>query len=157
MAYEVSVRQVTQQPLAVIRDRATRAELASKIPSHCGTVWNFIKRAGLRSSGRMIAVYLDQPDETLLLTNDGAPIEVGAQVDEPFSDSPPVVCSSSPAGTVAVTVHIGPYSDLPKAHAAVRDWCKQSGRQIAGTNWELYGHGTDDVAEMSTDLFYLLR
>jgi len=157
MEYHVSIEQVAAQPLAVIRDRATRAELPVKIPAHCGTVWNFIRQQNLKSPGLMITVYLDDPNESLLARPGGVPIEVGAQVAAPFADSSPVMCSSTPAGTIAATTHIGPYGELGKAHEAVRAWCVANGKRIAGTYWELYDHPTDDPTKLRTDVSYLLR
>src|SRR5437762_14369385 len=102
MTYRIDIRQVPAQPIAAIRDRAKIAELSVKVPKHCGTVWNFIRKSGIKSSGNMIAVYYDEPDKNTFQAH-GMPIEVGALVNEPFPGSDPVVCSQTPAGTVATT------------------------------------------------------
>jgi effector-binding domain-containing protein len=84
-------------------------------------------------------------------------IEVGAEVDAPFTGGEGVECSQTPGGTVAKTVHIGAYNKLGQAHNAIRAFCKQNGKQLAGTCWELYGHWTDDESKLTTDVFHLLR
>jgi effector-binding domain-containing protein len=62
---------------------------------------------------------------------------------------------------VATTTHFGPYGRLHEAHKAVRDWCADRGYDLAGPNWEIYGHWTDawntDPTQIRTDVFYLLR
>jgi effector-binding domain-containing protein len=68
-----------------------------------------------------------------------------------------VICSSTPAGLVATAVHLGPYNRLGEAHAAVHKWCADHGHVLAGPSWELYGHWTDDPAQLRTDVFWLLR
>jgi hypothetical protein len=42
------------------------------------------------------------------------------------------------------------------AHDAIRQWCRDNERQIAGPNWEVYGHWSDDPDQRRTDVFYLL-
>jgi hypothetical protein len=37
-----------------------------------------------------------------------------------------------------VTMHIGPYEQLPAAGVALDTWVRQHGRTAAGPNWEVY-------------------
>ena len=64
--------------------------------------------------------------------------------------------ASTPAGTVATTVYIGPYDRMKHAHEAIHKWARESGQRLAGPSWEVYGHWSDDPAELQTDIFYLL-
>ncbi len=75
----------------------------------------------------------------------------------PFEGDGTVSCSETPGGTVATTAHMGPYSEIPGAHGAVRQWCKDNGRKIAGPNWEVYGDWSDDPSQLRTDIYYLLE
>jgi hypothetical protein len=67
------------------------------------------------------------------------------------------------AGCIAIvaadpqTAHLGPYNRLGEAHAAIRKWCADHGHALTGVSWEIYGHWTDDPAQLRTDVFYLLR
>jgi effector-binding domain-containing protein len=103
--------------------------------------------AGLPRPGRHLAVYLDGKGN----------IEVGVEVAEPFAGNERVVPSSTPAGRVATTTHWGPYHSLGDAHQAVQKCCSENGHALTGVCWELYGHWTDDPAQLRTDVFYLLR
>ena len=58
---------------------------------------------------------------------------------------------------VATAAHYGPYSRLGDAHAAVRQWCAAQGHALVGPFWEIYGHWTDDPAQLRTDVCYLLQ
>jgi effector-binding domain-containing protein len=78
------------------------------------------------------------------------------QVVSDFESTETVVCSATPAGTVARTAHFGPYNQLGPAHAAVRKWCKQNGRESVAPYWEIYGDWSDDPAKLRTDVLYLL-
>ena len=147
MAYQVHVQRLAPQITAVIRCRARQSELSTVIPQACGEVWNFIRSSQFPSAGRHIALYLDG------VMN----IEVGAEMPEPFVGNGRIVCSSTPAGLVATTTHVGPYNRLGEAHAAVQQWCAAEGRELAGPSWEIYGHWTDDPAKLRTDVYWLLK
>jgi effector-binding domain-containing protein len=83
-------------------------------------------------------------------------LEIGVEVSDGFTGAGHVVRSSTPAGKVATMAHFGPYAGLSAAHAAIQSWCRAAGHRLAGPNWEIYGHWTDDPAALRTDIFYLL-
>ena len=125
MRYEVQVMQVGPQPIAVVRRRAKSEQLATVVPKSCGDVWNFIRSAHIERPGRNIAVYLD--------CNEGEiNIEVGVEVTHQFTGDGEVVCSATPAGTVATTVHVGPYDRLGDAHSAIRAGARNAIARQAG-------------------------
>jgi len=147
MNYEVTVQQVESQITAVVRRRARSHELAQVVPKACGEVWNFMKSSGQPRPGRHLALYLDCEIN----------LEVGVEAAQPFTGNDQLVCSSTPAGTVATTAHLGPYNHLGDAHTAIRTWCSDHGLVFAGPSWEVYGHWTDDLSKLRTDVYYLLR
>ena len=72
-----------------------------------------------------------------------------------------VVRSSTPAGVVAAATHFGPYQGLGAAHAAIHAWCAAHGHELAGPNWEIYGHWQPewnaDPSRIHTDVCYLVE
>ncbi len=152
MEYNVRLERHAGQPLAVVRRRAGRQDLAAVVPAACGTVWNVMRAQQVRGAGRHVAVYWDcQTDINL---------EVGVEVPAPFPGHGEVVGSATPSGPVATTTHYGPYHRLGEAHEAIRRWCGGNGHALAGPNWEVYGHWDDawnsDPTKIRTDVFYLL-
>jgi effector-binding domain-containing protein len=147
METQVEVKEVEAQPTAVVRRRASVSELATVVPQACGEVWQFVRSAQVPHPGRLLAVYLGC---------DGN-IEVGVEVAGSFEGAGHVVRSCTPEGLVATAAHFGPYSRLGETHATIRRWCADHGHQLTGVSWELYGHWTDDVTQLRTDVFYLLR
>ncbi len=139
----VSLVRVEPMTSAVVRARASLAELPRVIPELCGEAFAFAEREGLEP-GRQLALYL----------NDVMDIECGVLVARPFSDSGRVVCSATPAGLTARFVHVGPYDALPGVHEALMAWCADNGHALAGPCWELYGH--EDGGSPHTDVYYLL-
>lgn len=149
MVYEVSRLQVARQPLAVIKLVAAQTALPQVLPKACGDVWNFIRAAKIAGAGRLVALYTGG---TLAALD----VECGAEVAGPFVSDGHVVPSATPGGPVAVATHYGPYHLLGQAHNAVREWCQAQCLTLAGPNWEVYGHWTDDPAKLHTDVYYLL-
>jgi effector-binding domain-containing protein len=158
MSYEIQRQTVsTPLPTAVVRRLAAARELPKVIPDACGVVWRAIKAHGVQGAGRHVAQYLD----------DQINLEVGVELTAPLPAPLPadggdrVIASALPVGTVATTVHFGPYPQLSRAHDAIRDWCDKHSHTLAGPNWEIYGHWEQawnaDPSQIRTDIYYLLR
>jgi effector-binding domain-containing protein len=145
MGYDIRVENVEPIPIAAVRTTAAPSQLSSVVPQLCGEVWNYVKANAVPNPDRHVAVYYD-----------GAiTLEVGAIVGGPFTGDGRVISSATPGGTVATTAHFGDYGRLGEAHRAITDWCTANGRQWT-TNWEIYGHWTDNPEAVRTDIFYLL-
>jgi effector-binding domain-containing protein len=146
------VHLTTVEPIltAVIRSRVHPTELSRFVPAACGEVWSFVRAAGLPRPGRHVALYLDE-----------GPVEVGAEVSEPFTGNDRIHCSQLPPGRVATTVHFGPYKKLSEAHARIRQWCAEHGHILTSVSWEIYGHWDEswntDPSKIRTDVFHLLQ
>ena len=147
---EVRVSELPGVPLAVVRRQARQSELSRVVPECCGLVWNVV-RAQHAKGGRHVAIYWDGEIN----------LEVGVELNGPFTERDGVVRSATPAGAVASATHFGPYGGLGAAHSAVTQWCKANDRELAGPNWEIYGHWLPewnrDPSRIRTDVFYLLR
>jgi effector-binding domain-containing protein len=135
----------------VVRRKATSQELAKVVPDACGAVWSVIRAQNITGAGRHVAIYWDG------VIN----LEVGVELDAPFSGHGEVIPSSTPAGTVATTTHFGPYGQLGGAHQAIVQYCANLGYTLAGPDWEIYGHWQDDwnkgPSKIRTDVFYLIK
>ena len=149
MSYQIELADSKPIITAVVRSRVPAQELARFVPAACGEVWSFIRSAGLQRPGRHTALYLD----------DGF-VEVGAEVSEAFTGNERIHCAQLPGGSVATTVHLGPYARLKDAHEAIREWCATHGHRFSGTCWEIYGHWEEnwntDPSKIRTDVFHLL-
>jgi effector-binding domain-containing protein len=150
MEYVVRLEQLSSRALAVVRRRAASQELSKVVPDACGIVWKVIRSQQVSGAGRHVAVYLDCQIN----------LEVGVELEGPFTGHGEVVASATPPGLVATTTHYGPYGQLHAAHEAIRRWCANNGYTLAGPNWEIYGHWKDewnsDPNKICTDVFYLL-
>jgi effector-binding domain-containing protein len=147
MTLQVRVGVVEPIPLAVVRRRARPSELATVVPQGCGVVWEFA-RARQLPAGRHVAIYL----------NADIAVEVGVELAGDFEERDGVVRSATPGGLAASAVHLGPYQELGRAHAAIHEWCGANGYRVSGPNWEIYGHWLPewnaDPSQIRTDIFY---
>ena len=101
--------------------------------------------------GFNVGVYLSPTFEV------GARVEIGVEVGQRFEASSEVRRLELLQGSVARTVHRGPYHELGRAHQALRDWAECSDSTLAGPHWEIYGHWTNDESRLETDVVYLLH
>jgi effector-binding domain-containing protein len=150
MAYQVQVISVLATPLLAVRRRALKSQLSKVVPDGCGVVWNFIRANNVMPRGRNVAVYRGTGTSEL-------DVEIGVEVGPGAVGGGEVALSATPSGEAATVAHIGPYSLLMNANDAIKSWCAANNRQIAGPSWEVYGHWTDDVEKLRTDVFYLLK
>ena len=148
-SYVVQLQRLESAPLAVIRGQARALELSRVVPEWCGRVWKAVRAQGVQA-GRHVAIYRDGSIR----------LEGGVELQGPFVEQGEVVCSSTPAGRVAWTTHLGPYGGLGSAHEAVRSWCQARSHRLAGPSWEVYDHWQaawdTDPSRIRTDVYYLL-
>jgi effector-binding domain-containing protein len=148
MDYRVTLETVPEQRLLALRDRTRFPELADTIRRLLNGVYDYAGRAGLSGLGSNVVQYFDWGAEFT--------IEAGVIVPPGMLLAGDAPLSSTPAGRVATTTHWGPYDQLPQAHRAILDWCKEQKLAPTGQNWEVYGDWKMDPAELRTDIFHQL-
>ena len=152
MPYEVVLEEVAGRPIAAVHVSVPVGRVAEAWRPALDKVWAFLRaHDGLRTDGHNIFVYrhAERP---------GAPMEVdfGVEVSRAFAGEDEIVFSSTPAGQVASTVHLGPPEELGRANAAIEAWCLANRRSLAGVSWEIYGDPGDDPTTFDVRVFYLL-
>lgn len=151
MTYDVELRRVDTRQLAVVVFQCPMSEIGARIGAAFGTVAGYLARTGRGPSGPAIGYYRTFGD-----TVDGA---AGFEVSEPISAYGDVMPFTLPACEVAVTTHVGPYTDLPKAYEAMRDFATAHGRSLDDTSpmWEHYHSGPQVPPEqIRTEIFWPL-
>jgi effector-binding domain-containing protein len=132
------------------------------------TTWELFPQLWRRLLDEVYAFVRSRPDlagttgpgpkwQNVMLYKDDRPaVEVGVLVGAPFSRQGRVTPSHLPGGRAAMTVHRGDYTGLRGAHDAVHRFAHESGLELAGPRWEIYGHATPDPRDLETEIFYLL-
>jgi len=146
----VGFQHIASIPVAVVRRRASVAQLSTLVPECCGLVWRAVqaqKDTGAKG-GRHVAIYW----------NGDIRLEVGVELQGPFEETGEVFRSATPGGPAAFVRHLGPYHTLGAAHESVRTWCEANGHRLAGPSWEIYGHWRPEWDTnprlIRTDVFY---
>lgn len=154
MAYTVTLETVTPQAIAAVRVSCKIPEIPTAWKPALDQVWAYLRAHEdvWPAGGRNLFLYhhptqRDQPMD----------IDFGVEVARHFDAGGAVRYVETPAGQVAKTLHVGPYSGLSHAHMAVHQWCAQNGKQIGAQSWETYGDWNEDESKLETEVFYLLR
>lgn len=144
---EVRLQRVDSIPLAVVRRRASAADLSTLVPECCGRVWSVVREQKVLA-GRHVALYWDSSIR----------LEVGVELAGALTETEEVVRSATPSGMAAFVTHYGPYGELGAAHDAIHRWCEARGYRFVGPSWEIYGHWQSvwdaDPSGIRTDVFY---
>lgn len=150
MEYEITRRSVRSRHLAVVRERRRRTELGGRLIPLLDRVYAAVKSGEVVQSGHNVFLYRDGAPDTVT-------VEIGVEVASAFEDLGEVRHSTTPAGEVASTVHVGPYSTLGEAHDAIVGWCRERGLDRADVVWEVYGDWHEDESRLETEVYHLLR
>ena len=148
----VTVETVAPRRLAAVRRSVAIGSVATAWRSALDEVWAFLRaHPGVRSDGHNVFVY-HHP------RTPGGPMDVdfGVEVTRTFEAEGNVAPAETPGGEVAMTVHVGAYDQLHRAHDAIHAWRDREGRAFAGTSWEIYGDWADDPSRLETTVCYLL-
>ncbi len=150
--YEVQVKTAERVSTAIVRGNA-RSESMSKDIRRLFDEFYADPPPGV-PRGLNVVSYRHTSGEPI--PPEGISIEVGVQISAPCENHGKVSCSFTPGGTVATVTHWGDYGKLGGAYDALREWSKETGRKFAGPFWEVYGHWSDNPAQVRTDVFQLL-
>ena len=103
--------------LAAVRRQATPATIVGLIRG--SNVWELMKARGIKSTGHNVVVYWDEPRRDLMHSPQGIPVDIGAEILEPFESDAELSCTSTPAGRCISMLHTGPYDRLRATYDAI--------------------------------------
>ena len=152
MTYSITTKEITAQPVLLVRRRVKRSEIATMIGESLPLVFLHAQKTGVALAGVPFARYLDWgPAMTM---------EAGMPVASPGAAGVgEVLADTLPGGLVATTMHEGPYDKLSDAHASIQQWVEDQGLKPVGAPWESYL--TDpgeypDPKDWKTEIFWPL-
>ena len=155
MAYSITNKELSPQPVLVVTRRVKPSEIATTLAEVLGRVFLHAQQNGMALAGQPFTRYLEW-GPGILTIQAGMPISAPGPKASAGDD---VVADTLPGGPAAVTTHTGPYDKLHEAHAAVQQWIEAQGLTAAGAPWEIYV--TDpadypDPKDWKTDVFWPL-
>lgn len=150
--YPVSVLTSAPRTIAAVHAHLPIDLVPQKCIQYLDQVYAAARTGALQLDGQNVFVYFDAPE----MPGD-VHCAFGAGITSPFVIVGNVQPTSLPIGEAATATHWGDYGGLRGAHHAVIAWCKANGRRRAGPRWEVYGHWSDDITKVRTDVFHLLE
>lgn len=133
MTYSITTKEITAQPVLLVRRRVKRSDIAKMIGESLPLVFMHAQKTGVALAGLPFARYLDWgPGMTTM--------EAGMRVasTSAAAGEGDVLADTLPGGLVAITIHEGLYDRLPDAHGAIQQWVEEQGLKPAGAPWESY-------------------
>jgi|SRR5579862_727234 len=149
----VTVQTVSARKLAAVRRRVKIRSVGTAWRPALDEVWAFLRgHPGLRTDGHNVFVYHHPPSRDVPMD-----VDFGVEVTRTFDPVGEVVPAETPAGQVAMAVHVGSYDRLHQARDAIHAWRTRNGQAFSGTSWEIDGDWSNDPSKLVTTVCYLLR
>ena len=133
MPYDVQITEAEPQLVAATRVHTSQSRIGADIGAGFGTLMMALGREGVAPSGAPLIVYHDVIDEE----TDGD-LEMCVPVGAAVSGDGDVYSRELEGGTMATTVHHGPYQQIAAAYHTLTGWISEHGHDIAGPPREIY-------------------
>lgn len=133
MPYDVQIVEEAPQLVAATKIHTSLRRIGDDIGTGFGSLMQVLAREGVSVSGPPLIVYHDEIDEE----TDGD-VEICVPVGSAVSGGSQVYGRELEGGTMAATVHRGPYQEIAPAYHTLIGWISQHGHEIAGPPREIY-------------------
>ena len=150
MPYEVVVKDLPAQHVAVVREHTAMATIGEDIAGGFATLGAAVGKAGATMTGAPFLVMHDVIDEET-----SGDIELCFPLAGAFEGEGEVRGEELPAVTVASTIHRGPSDEVGPAYHTLTGWIQEHGHEVAGPPREVYltdPQETPDPADYLTEV-----
>lgn len=154
MPYTITVRHVPDQLVASVRHHTTLQDVGDLYGQAFSRIVEAMGRAGQAPAGAPLVIFHDVIDES----TDGE-IEFAVPAAGEVAETDGVSTRTLGGGSVARTVHRGPYEEITPAYHAVAAWAQEHGHEFAGPPREIYLSDPADVLpeELLTEVQWPIR
>lgn len=156
MTYSITKKELSPQPVLVVRRRVKRSEIASTIAEVLPRVFLYAQQNGIALAGLPFTRYVEAGPGMLTIEPG---MRVAAAGQGPSPGGAEVVLDKLPGGPAAATMHVGPYDNLHDAYVAIEEWMKAEGLVAGGAPWESYVTDPGEYpnpADWKTEVFWPL-
>jgi hypothetical protein len=141
---------VAARAVAAVRAEVARGRVGAEFGRYLDQVYAAARSGAVALDGQNIFIYRALEDGILT-------VDFGVGVTAPFTAVGAVTPRETPSGVAAMTTHHGDYGRLGAASDAILAWCRANDRRCVGPSWEVYGHWSEDPAQLRTDVYFLLE
>jgi len=138
--YGIEAKQVPDQPVLMVRKRTTMDGIGEAMGAAFGELMAHMGRNGIIPTGPPMCVYPEDLDQER-----GGEMWVCMPVAPGVAGEGPVEATVLPGGSMASTVHKGPYDGLGQAYGALVGWVQEHGHRPAGPMRDIYLTDPDQV------------
>jgi effector-binding domain-containing protein len=131
--YDVEVTEVPPQEVAATKIHTSLSRIGDDIGAGFGSLMQAFGREGVAPAGPPLIVYHDVIDDT----TDGD-IEICVPIGGTMAEGGEVYERELEGGTMASTVHHGPYDQIGAAYHTLTAWISEHGHDVAGPPREIY-------------------
>ena len=135
MTYDVHTAQIDSQHAAVLSGTCSMEEVGAFLATAFESVLAALAHAAVAVDGKPFARYD--------MVEGGFRVEAGFPCPADLDLDGDVHTITLPSGTAAMTTHVGPYSGVASAYAAIEEWFAASGHRPTGAPWETYLDGPE--------------
>lgn len=131
MNYDITQQPVAETTLLYKSARCTHDAIGATLGQLLPPVFQYAAQHGIQMMGPPTTVYVAW-GPGMVTMHAGMPVAAGAQ------GQGDILVEVLPAGTAAVTIHVGPYDGLQEAHAAIEAYLHDNGLKSNGPSREVY-------------------
>lgn len=133
MPYEIEIQEASPQLVAATRIQTSLAKIGNDIGAGFGSLMQALGSERIAPTGAPLIVYHDVIDEE----TDGD-IEICVPIAADFSGNDDVYRRELEGGSMATTIHRGPYQQIALAYHTLTGWISEHGHEMAGPPREIY-------------------
>ncbi len=154
MPYTVVKKQLSPQPVLIVRRRVKRSDIAATIGESLPLIFAYAQQNGIALAGLPFTRYVEMGPGLITM-------EPGMRV---AGKLPPgqgdILADTLPGGPAVTTVHAGSYDKLTDAYAAIEHWMETEKLASAGAPWEKYLNDPSehpDPKDWKTEVFWPVK
>lgn len=154
MEYTIVKKQLSPQPVLIVRRRVKRSDIAATIGESLPLIFAYAQQGGIALAGLPFTRYVEMGPGLITM-------EPGMRVTGKLPASQgEIIAETLPGGPAVTTVHSGPYDKLTDAYAAIEHWMETEGLASAGAPWEEYLNDPSehpDPKDWKTEVFWPVK
>jgi effector-binding domain-containing protein len=157
MNYKVELAILETQTIVSIASEVAPAEIAKRFQEALPMLHSAAERQGAEVLGPPLTRFFKY-EPTGVIFESAIPVAAGFTLED--ANGIGLKLNELPSGKAARTVHVGPYSGLPAAYAALESWIQSNGYEFAGAPWEVYLAGPqheNDFSKWRTEIYWPVR
>lgn len=136
MGYSCELNQQAATPTLCVRTHSPVAQLPQLLGRTFGEIMAYLGRKGEQPSGMPYVAYRNMDMANL-------DVEIGFPVARRLPGDGHILAGEIPEGTVASTLHVGPYDKVEAAYNDLRAFAEKRGWKPTGVSYEFYFDGPE--------------